>query len=126
MLEDKAILVVDDDYTLLQLYEERIKQEGAIVSTAQDGAEAVQKAAETRPHIILLDLMMPAMNGFEVLEKLKEDESTRNIPVIVFTALADENKRKTAMELGADDYLVKSEVLPIDVVEKIKTVISGR
>lgn len=125
MLEEKGILVVDDDFALLQLYEERIKQEGAMVSTAQDGAEAIQKAAETRPHVILLDLMMPTMNGFDVLMKLKEEEITKNIPIIVFSALSDEDKKKMALDLGADAYLVKSEVLPIDVVEKIKTVIAG-
>ena len=125
MLEDKVILVVDDDYTLLQMYNERIKQEGAIVVTAQDGAGALQQASESRPHIILLDLMMPGMSGLDVLRQLKADETVKNIPVIVFSALADENNRKKAMDLGAVEYMVKADVLPIDVVEKIKGVIAG-
>lgn len=125
MLEDKAIMVVDDDLTLLQMYEERIKQEGAIVVTAQDGAEVFQKAEESRPQVILLDLMMPSMNGFDVLKQLKANDSTKDIPVIVFTALADENKKKTAMDLGAEEYMVKSEVLPVDVVEKVKSILAG-
>lgn len=124
MLEDKVVLVVDDDITLLDMYVERIKAEGAIVVDAHDGEEALQKAHETSPSVILLDVMMPKLNGFDTLSQLKSDPDTAHIPVIILTALSDDRKRRQGLELGAADFIVKAETLPIDVIEKIEKVIS--
>lgn len=126
MLEEKVVLIVDDDITLLEMYVDRIKEEGAIVVEAKDGEDAMQKVRETKPCAVLLDIMMPKMNGFEVLKQLKSDPETTDIPVIILTALSDDQKRKQGIQLGADDYIVKSETLPIDVIEKIKKVISSK
>jgi len=126
MLSDKVILVVDDDLTLLEMYVERIKAEGAIVIQAQDGEEAIAQAKESHPHLILLDIMMPKLNGLEVLKHLKEDDGTKDIPVIILSALADEEKKKTGFGLGAADYIVKSETLPIDVIAKIEKALSSK
>jgi CheY-like chemotaxis protein len=125
MLEEKVILVVDDDITLLEMYVERIKTEGAVVLEAKDGEEALQVARQNKPSIILLDLMMPKINGFDVLKALKSDPETTNIPVVVLTALSDDQKKQQARALGATDFIVKSESLPIDVIEKIKNILAS-
>jgi len=124
MFGDKVILIVDDDPTLLEMYVERIKSEGAIVLEAIDGDEAITVAKENKPAVILLDVMMPKKNGFEVLKDLKSDPETADIPVVILTALADDQKKREGMSLGATDFIVKSEMLPIDVVEKLRKIIA--
>src|SRR5258707_199648 len=89
----KSILLVDDDLTLREMYEERFKAEGFSVETAKDGEEALQKATELHPNIILLDIMMPKINGLDVLKKLKEQDDTKAIPVIVLTALIQDREK---------------------------------
>ncbi len=124
MLEEKVILVVDDDLTLLEMYVERIKAEGAIVIEARDGEEALEKIRETKPNIIMLDVMMPKINGFDVLKQIKSDVETAGIPVIILTALSDDQKRRQGLQLGAADFIVKAETLPIDVIEKIRNLLA--
>jgi len=124
MFADKVVLVVDDDPTMLEMYVERIKSEGAIVLEAIDGEEAITQAKENHPAIILLDIMMPKINGFDVLKELKSDNDTANIPVVILTALADDQKKHEGMALGAADFIVKSETLPLDVVEKLRKIIA--
>lgn len=119
MLTEKVILIVDDDLTLLEMYVERIKAEGATVLQAQDGEEALKVAKENHPAIILLDIMMPKKSGFEVLKELKADPDLAKIPVLILTALADDTKKNEGLALGAVDYIVKSETLPVDVIAKI-------
>lgn len=124
MFEGKSILIVDDDPSLLEMYVERMKAEGAVVVEATNGDEAVRSAQENHPAVILLDVMMPKLNGFEVLKSLKADPDTAEIPVVILTALADDQKRREGLALGAADFIVKSEILPIDVVEKLRKIIS--
>ncbi|MDO8444050.1 MAG: response regulator [bacterium] len=124
MFEDKVILIVDDDPSLLEMYVERIKVEGAIVLEAIDGEAAVRSAKDNHPAAILLDIMMPKLNGFEVLKNLKSDAETAKIPVIILTALADDQKKRQGLALGAADFIVKSETLPADVVEKLRKLIA--
>lgn len=123
MLNEKVILVVDDDPTLLGMYVERAKAEGAIVIEARNGEEALTQAMQNHPHLILLDIMMPKINGLDVLKELKSEDDTKNIPVIILTALADPQKHALGMQLGASDYIIKSETMPMDVIEKIKRLI---
>lgn len=119
MLNGKVILVVDDDLTLMEMYVERLKMDGAIILQAKDGEEALARVAEGKPDCILLDIMMPKINGLDVLKKLKEDSGTAKIPVIMLSALADDEKKRITKELGAADYFVKSEMLPADVLARI-------
>lgn len=115
----KSVLLVDDDMTLREMYAERLKAEGFSVEMAKDGEEALQKANDLHPNIILLDVMMPKLNGQEVLKRLKAEPSTANIPVIILTALIQDRERMEAVTSGADDYVVKSETMPGDVIHKI-------
>lgn len=123
MFEGKVILIVDDDPTLLEMYVERIRAEGAVVLQAIDGEEAIAQAKENHPSLIMLDIMMPKLNGLEVLGQLKADLNTWEIPVIILSALNDEEKKKAGLALGAVDYIVKSDILPSDVIAKIKAIL---
>jgi DNA-binding response OmpR family regulator len=120
---NKSILLVDDDLTLRDMYQERLRAEGFAVDIAKDGEEALQKAADSLPNIILLDIMMPKINGLDVLKKLREQEKTKNIPVIILTALIQDREKMESVTRGADDYIVKSETMPGDVIAKVKRVL---
>ncbi|HSX42248.1 MAG TPA: response regulator [Candidatus Saccharimonadales bacterium] len=119
----KSILLVDDDLTLREMYAERLKAEGFVVETAKDGEEALQKATDLRPNIVLLDVMMPKINGLDVLKKMREQDGTKGIPVIVLTALIQDREKMESITRGADDYIVKSETMPGDVIAKVKAVL---
>ena len=119
----KSILLVDDDLTLREMYAERLKAEGFVVEMAQDGEEALAKVKDLNPCVILLDIMMPKINGLDVLKKLKEDDTTKAIPVLVLTALIQDKDRMESVTRGADGYIVKSETMPGEVIQKIKDVL---
>ncbi|MEI8143401.1 MAG: response regulator [Candidatus Berkelbacteria bacterium] len=120
MLNDKVILVVDDDPTLLEMYVERFKASGAIVIKAVNGEDAITQIKENHPVCVLLDVMMPKVNGFDVLKEIRGNSDTAQTPIIVLTALNDDVKRKMAMDLGANDFICKAESLPSDVVAKVE------
>lgn len=118
----KTVLLVDDDLTLREMYEERMRTEGFNIIQASNGAEALQKAKQSKPDIILLDIMMPKVNGFDVLKDLKKDNELKNIPVIVLTALIQDVDKIQGKKLGAADYIIKSETMPGEVIQKINSV----
>ena len=101
------ILVVDDEPEAVELLEFNLKQAGYAVTTAGDGAEALKKARSQTPDLILLDVMLPEMDGFEICKTLRLDASTSQVPIIMLTAKAAEIDRVLGLELGADDYLTK-------------------
>ncbi len=121
----QTVLIVDDDSTLREMYEAYLKAAGFNVVVAQDGKEGLEKAKETHPAIILLDLMMPEMNGIEVLKHLKADEDMKDIPVIVFTALIQDLEKQQSFDAGAADYVVKTELVPSGMLDKIKSLIGA-
>ena len=126
MEEGKNVLLVDDDLTLREMYEERLKAEGFNIIQATNGEEALQKAKESKPNVILLDIMMPKVNGFDVLKELKADDDLKDIPVIILTALIQDVDRVQGKKLGAVDYIVKSETMPGEVIAKIKNAIGQK
>src|SRR3989338_4337984 len=101
------ILVVDDDALIRQFLEDQLTGEGYLVSTARDGEEALAKVAADSPDLILLDVMMPKVDGFEVCRRLKSDERTILVPVVMVTALTATDQRIKGIEAGADDFLSK-------------------
>ena len=108
-----SILAVDDDRLLLRLLEINLGKVGCRVLKASDGPTALRLAEEERPDLILLDLMMPRMDGWEVMRRLKGSEATRDIPVIVITGKVDPLTRAELLDLGADDFVSK----PFDLLE---------
>jgi two-component system phosphate regulon response regulator PhoB len=116
----KKILLVEDDDALANVYTTRLEVEGFVTKRVSNGEDALATAIEYHPDMILLDVMMPQVSGLEVLDILRNTPQTANIKVIMLTALNQENDRQKAEELGADDYLVKSQVVIADVIDRIK------
>jgi len=118
------ILLVEDDPFLLSMYNTKFEMENFKVVTADDGEKGLKLALKEIPDIILLDIMLPKMDGFEVLRALKADETVKRIPVLLLTNLSQKEKIKEGLALGADDYLIKAHFMPSEVVEKIKKLIN--
>ena len=116
----KKILLVEDDETLADVYQQRLELEGFEVQHTSNGEDALVAATKFQPDLILLDVMMPKLNGFDVLDILRNTPATRNVHIIMLTALSQPKDAERAKELGADDFLVKSQVVIGDVVARIK------
>lgn len=116
----KKILLVEDDTALAAVYKSRLELEGFDIREVNNGEDALSAAIEFKPDLILLDAMMPKISGFDVLDILRNTPDTANIRVIMLTALSQPKDKERAEALGVDDYLVKSQVVIGDVVERIK------
>ncbi len=119
----QTILIIEDEPTLQKTLTDALGQEGYEVKNALDGEEGLKAARETKPDLILLDLILPKMDGFEVLDELKKAEATKAIPVIVLTNLESTQDIEKALTLGATTYLVKANYDLKDVIEKVKETI---
>ena len=120
MEEKKRILLVEDDTSLAAVYESRLQLEGFDVKLVNNGELALSAALEYKPDLILLDAMMPKISGFDVLDILRNTPETTNIRVIMLTALSQPKDKERAEQLGVDEYLVKSQVVINDVVERVR------
>ena len=120
MQNKKKILLVEDDNALAEVYRSRLELEGFDVQRVANGEIALSTAQEFRPDLIVLDAMMPKINGFDVLDILRNTPELVNVKVVMLTALSQLKDKERAKELGADDYLVKSQVVISDVVDRIK------
>lgn len=120
MANSSHILLVDDDENLVEMYGERFKLSGYKVTIARNGEEALTEVQKEKPDIILLDVMMPKLDGYGTLSALKSDPKTKDIPVVMLSALIQDLNMKKASELGADEYLIKSEVMPGQVVGQVE------
>jgi len=114
------ILLAEDDKLLVRAYKDGLEQDGFEVVLAADGKETVEKAKEESPDLILLDIVMPNKDGIEALETIKNEDKTRDIPVIIITDSARDSDIKKCIKLGVVDYLIKSEFSLAQVIEKIK------
>jgi chemosensory pili system protein ChpA (sensor histidine kinase/response regulator) len=119
------ILIVEDDTLLSKMYYSIFTSENYQVDTAINGEEGLEKARAGKPALILLDIMMPKLNGMEVLKKLKADPDVKNIPVVVLTNLAGDADIQTALNMGAVRYIIKSEHKPKEVEAIVREVLSG-
>lgn len=114
------ILIADDDMILKEMYETRLKEGGYTVVSAADGEETYEKIEKEKPDLILLDIMMPKMNGIDVMKKVRANHEIAHIPIILLTALVREIDKVKEMMKPGDDYLIKSDIMPGDVVKKIE------
>jgi DNA-binding response OmpR family regulator len=114
------VMVIEDDKFLLKAYEIKFKQSKINAILARDGATGLSFAEKESPSLIILDLMLPKMNGFEILEKLKNSEALKNIPVIAVSNLGQKKDMKRALELGAKEYLIKTNYSLDEIIEKVK------
>jgi len=119
------VLIVEDDPLMSRMYEKIFLFEKYEVELAHDGEEALEKARSANPTLIMLDVMMPKMNGLQVLEKLKTDPALKGIPVVMLTNLAGQQDAETALSKGAIKYLIKSEHEPKEVTDIVKEILAG-
>jgi len=115
------ILVAEDDKMYAKVYQNKLTKEGYTVTVVSNGTEAIKMAKEIHPDLILLDLIMPEMDGFEVLKKIKEDPVTKDVKVVVMSNLGQDSDIIRAKALGSVDYFVKANVSIMDVMTKIRT-----
>ena len=118
--QKQKILLVEDDEALANVYRSRLELEGFDIAVVNNGEDALSRALEYKPELILLDAMMPKITGFDVLDILRNTPETKYIKVIMLTALSQASDKARASKLGVDDYLVKSQVVIGDVVERIR------
>lgn len=124
MADKKKILLAEDEKMIADMYSTKFTLEGYEVVTARDGAEALAMAKSEKPDIILLDIIMPKLDGFAALKSIREDAILKSTPVILLTNLGQEDDIKKGKQLGADDYFVKANHSPQEIVEKVKTVLA--
>jgi DNA-binding response OmpR family regulator len=124
--DEGRILIVEDDDALAGVYEMRLQAEGFVTKRVSNGEEALSAAISFKPDLVLLDIMMPKVSGFDVLDIMRNTPDTAKVKIIMLTALSQEGDKQRAQNLGVDDYLVKSQVVISDVVDKIKNHLSNR
>lgn len=123
MAKTKKILIIEDDQTILSMYDSKFQGEGFEVFKAEDGNEGFKIAQKEQPDIIMLDIILPQIDGFTVLSELKKDKKTKDIPVVMLTNLGTIEDQKKGKTMGAEDYLVKASLTPAEISEKIKKIL---
>lgn len=124
MSEKKKILLVEDDIFIRDIYQTKLSGEGFEVVSAENGLDAIKKMDNFVPDLILLDIMMPYMDGMDFLKEIKKQDALKNVPVIMLSNLSDKEKVNDAASLGVNDYLIKSHFTPSEVVEKINSLLN--
>lgn len=120
------ILIIEDDVSLQKTLQEYLMAENFKVFCAYDGEEGLQKVNAEKPDIVLLDIVLPKINGYEVLRKIKKNPKTNKIPVILLTNLADMRDVEKALDLGATNYLVKSDYKMEEIVDKVRDILKKK
>ncbi|MDD5145412.1 MAG: response regulator [Candidatus Pacebacteria bacterium] len=120
---EKTILIVEDDKFLRELISQKLIREGYKISDAVDGEIGLKKIKDEKPDLVLLDLILPGIDGFEVLSKTKEDPGLAKIPIIILSNLGQKEDVEKGLKLGAADYLIKAHFTPGEIIEKIKSIL---
>lgn len=120
----KKVLIVEDDQLIFSILSRELLGAGFQVANAYDGEQAITVTKEQRPDLVLLDILLPRKNGFEVLQTLKEDPELAKIPVVILSNLGQPEDIQKGRELGAVDYMIKVEFEPKQIVEKVRTLLS--
>ena len=124
-MADAKVLLVDDDPVILKLLQVNFEMEGYTVLTANDGVEGLEKARAERPDVVILDIMMPRMDGLEVTRELKGDDSTKEMPILLLSAKAQASDIQLGRDVGADDYLTKP-FDPLELLERVSEILKSR
>ena len=120
------VLIVEDDRYISKMYQLKLSLDGMDTQVAENGRIGVEKIKEFKPDVVLLDILMPEMDGFEVLKTVKSDPELKDIPIIILSNLGQEDHIQKGLALGAIGFIVKSQYTPSKVVEKIKQALEGR
>jgi len=121
-MEKKKILIVEDDNFVAEVYLAKLSEMGYETVLAQNGEEGLTELKKGKMDLILLDILMPIMNGIEMLEQVKKNEEWKNIPVILLTNIGEKESIQKVREMGVNDYLIKSHFTPAEVIEKVESV----
>ncbi len=116
----KKILIIEDEKILLEVLQKKLSREGYEIITAKDGLEGLEKIRAESPNLVILDIVIPKMGGFEVIEKMREEPDLKSIPIIIISNSGQTVEIEKALRLGAKDYLIKTEFDPKEVIEKVK------
>ena len=119
----KKILVIEDDKFLRELITRKLSDDGFVTVEAMDGEEGIKKVKEEKPDLVLLDLILPSIDGFEVLSQIKKDENLKSIPIIILSNLGQKEEVEKGLKMGAVDYLIKAHFTPGEIIEKIKNIL---
>lgn len=124
MAAKKRVLVIEDEKMLAEMYATKFSMEGFDVERAFDGMKGLEKAKDFKPSIILLDVIMPKLDGFATLKEIRSTPELKKTPVIMLTNLGQDDDIKKGKELGADDYFVKANHTPADIVAKVRSMLT--
>lgn len=119
----QKILIVEDDKFLRELIAQKLKKEGYGIAEAVDGEKGIEAVKKEKPALVLLDLILPGIDGFEVLSRMKVDPVLAEIPVIILSNLGQKDDIERGLKMGADDYLIKAHFTPAEIIEKVKSVL---
>ena len=122
----KKILIIEDDPFLSEMYAAKFIENNFETEVASDGKLGLVKIEEFRPDLVLLDIVLPKMDGFEVLKKIKEKEELREIPIVLLTNLGQKNEVEKGLALGAQEYIIKAHFTPTAVVAKVKEILKSK
>jgi len=120
----KKILVIEDDKFLRELIAQKIMKEGYDMAEAVDGEKGIEAVKKEKPDLILLDLILPGIDGFEVLARIKADPEIAKIPVIILSNLGQKDDIEKGLKMGASDYLIKAHFTPAEIIAKVKTILA--
>lgn len=126
MPDKKKILLVEDDRMLLEMYSAKFTHDGFDIRTAENGTDGLKLAKEWKPDLVLLDIILPKLDGFATLKEIRKDAAIKDTPVILLTNLGQDQDIKKGKILGADDYFVKANHTPTEVVEKVRGLLAKK
>lgn len=124
-MANAKILIIEDDRYISRMFEIKLGLDGLDVQVADNGRIGVEKAKEFHPDVILTDILMPEMDGFEVISQIKNNAELKSTPILIMSNLGEEDHIQKGLQLGAIGYIVKSDITPSQIIEKIKSVLNG-
>jgi len=119
----KHILLIEDDPFLIEIYTTKLKEAGYSVEKAEDGDEGLRSIKEKKPDLVLLDVVLPNFNGWEILRKIKKDDNFKDLKVVVLSNLGEKDEVEKGLKLGATKYLVKAHYTPSEVIKEVKKIL---
>ncbi|MFA6391818.1 MAG: response regulator [Patescibacteria group bacterium] len=125
-MSKQKILLIEDDKMLLEMYTAKFTREGFEIETAENGSDGLKAARNAKPDMILLDIIMPKLDGFATLKEIRKDENIKDVPVILLTNLGQDQDIQKGKDLGADDYFVKANHTPTEIVEKVQDLLKKK
>jgi CheY-like chemotaxis protein len=125
-MENKTILIIEDDAFFRTIISKEFESDGFNVIEAGDSTEAFKSLENTKPDLILLDILLPGMNGYEILEKIKADKKTADIPIIMLSNLGQKDEIEKAKNLGVEDFMIKVNFVPEEIVQRVREILNKK